>query len=75
MESKKARLTIMKQLPRHVLPKLTVLIQESGNVSISPKRLTKTDWLLVNDKVKEMSGSWVPSGGYNHWSIPLSWTR
>ena len=68
-------MTILKQLPLYVLPKLTVLIQESGYISISPKGLTKTVWLMVNEKVREMGGFWVPSGGYNHWSIPLSWTR
>jgi len=68
-------LTILKQLPRHILPKLTVLIQESGNVSISPKGVTKPEWLLVNEKVKEMGGFWVSSGGYNHWNVPLSWKR
>ena len=68
-------MTIMKQLPLYILQKVTVLIQESGYVSISPKGLSKPDWLLVNEKVKEMGGFWVSSGGYNHWSIPLSWTR
>ena len=68
-------MTIMKQLPLYILQKVTVLIQESGYVSISPKGLSKPDWLLVNEKVKEMGGFWVSSGGYNQWSIPLSWTR
>ncbi len=74
-DSKDARLKVRKQLPQDLLLQLTVLIQNSGYVSISPIRLTREDWRRVNEKVKEMGGVWVSKGVNNHWSIPLSWTR
>ena len=74
-DSNDAHLMIVNQLPQDLLPQVTVLIQDSGTVSISPKRLTRSDWGRINDKVKEMGGVWVSHGEFNHWKIPLSWTR
>ena len=74
-ESEDAYLMIVDQLPQDLLHQVTILIQDSGTVSISPKNLTQSDWGRINDKVKEMGGVWVSHGEYNHWKIPLSWTR
>ena len=74
-DSKDAHLKIVNQLPQDLLHQVTVLIQDSGTVSIRPKKLTRVDWVRINDKVKEMGGVWVSHGEVNHWSIPLSWTR
>ena len=74
-DAKDARLKVKKQLPQDLLLQLTVLLQNSGYVSINPIKLTREDWRRVNEKVKEMGGVWVSKGVNNHWSIPLSWTR
>ena len=74
-DSKDARLKVRNQLPQDLLLQLTVLIQNSGYVSINPIKLTREDWRRVNEKVKEMGGVWISGGVNNHWSIPLSWTR
>ena len=74
-DTKEAHLKIVNQLPQDLLDQITVLLQDSGTVSISPNKLTRPDWIRINDKVKEMGGEWVSHGQFNHWSIPLSWTR
>lgn len=74
-DSNDAYLMIVDQLPQDLLHLVTVLIQDPGNVSISPKKLSRLDWGRINDKVREMGGEWVSHGEFNHWKIPLSWTR
>jgi hypothetical protein len=74
-DTKEAHLKIVNQLPQDLLEQISVLLQDSDTVSISPNKLTRPDWIRINDKVKEMGGVWVSHGQFNHWSIPLAWTR
>ena len=74
-DSNDSHLMIVNQLPQDLLHQVAVLIQDSGTVSIRPKRLSRSDWGRINDKVREMGGVWVSHGEVNHWQIPLSWTR
>jgi len=66
---------VQKHLPQDLLPKVTVLLQDSGYVTISPRVLTRPDWHRIDEKVRQMGGLWVSNERYNHWSIPFSRTR
>jgi hypothetical protein len=57
-------------LPEDLLPKVTILLQDSGYVTISPIVLTRYEWRRFNVKVKQMGGLWMFDGGRAHWSIP-----
>lgn len=66
---------VEKNLAQDLLPQLTVLLQDSGYVTISPRVLTRADWNRINKKVRQMGGIWVSNERYNHWSIPFSRTQ
>ena len=64
---------LRKHLPGDLLPKVTILLQDSGYVTISPMVLTRREWLRFNEKVKQMGGLWTFDYSRAHWSIP--WSR
>jgi hypothetical protein len=66
---------VRKHLPQDLLPQITVLLQDSGYITISPRVLTRADWRRVNQKVRQMGGLWVSKERNNHWSIPFSRKR
>jgi hypothetical protein len=59
-------------LPPDLLSKLTILLQDSGYVTIKPKKLKKDDWIRINEKVQQMGGLWISSERLSHWSIPYT---
>jgi len=61
---------MQKHLPEDLLPKVTILLQDSGYVTVSPIVLTRYEWRRFNEKVKQMGGLWMFDGGRAHWSIP-----
>jgi len=61
-----------KHLPEDLLPKVTILLQDTGYVTISPIELTRYEWRQFNEKVKQMGGIWLWDGARAHWSIPWS---
>jgi hypothetical protein len=63
---------MQKHLPEDLLPKVTILLQDSGYVTISPIILNRYEWRRFNEKVKQMGGLWLFDGGRAHWSIPWS---
>ena len=63
---------VHKHLPEDLLPKVTILLQDTGYVTISPIELTGYDWRRFNEKVKQMGGLWILGGARAHWSIPWS---
>jgi hypothetical protein len=63
---------MQKHLPEDLLPKVTILLQDSGYVTISPVVLNRYEWRRFNEKVKQMGGLWLFDGGRAHWSIPWS---
>jgi hypothetical protein len=63
---------VRKHLPQDLLSQVTVLLQDSGYVTISPRVLTRPDWYRIDEKVRQMGGLWVSNERYNHWSIPFS---
>jgi hypothetical protein len=64
---------LRKYLPGDLLPKVTILLQDSGYVTISPIGLTRYEWRRFDEKVKQMGGLWIFDGTRAHWSIP--WSR
>jgi hypothetical protein len=63
---------LRKYLPGDLLPKVTILLQGSGYVTISPIELTGYEWRRFDEKVKQMGGLWIFDGARAHWSIPWS---
>jgi hypothetical protein len=60
-----------KHLPIDLIQKVTILLQDSGYVTISPKELTRPEWRQFNEKVKQMGGLWISNiRARGHWSIP-----
>lgn len=70
--SRTACAEIRKNLPYDLLPFITVLLQDSGYVTIKPRRINHPNWIRVNEKVKQMGGIWVSNGRFSHWSISYS---
>ena len=63
---------VLGYLPKDLLTEVTILLQDSGYVSIKPIRLTRSDWYRLNRSVKKMGGIWVSNTRFSHWSIPLT---
>jgi hypothetical protein len=63
---------LRKYLPGDLLPKVTILLQDSGYVTISPIKLTRYEWRRFDEKVKQMGGLWTFDHARAHWSIPWS---
>jgi len=63
---------LRKHLPEELLPKVTILLQDTGYVTISPIELTRREWRRFNEKVKQMGGLWTIDHSRAHWSIPWS---
>ena len=61
-----------RHLPEDILRKVTILIQDSGYVTISPVELTRPEWRRFDEKVKQMGGLWLFDCARVHWSIPWS---
>jgi hypothetical protein len=64
------KIELKKHLPVDLLPKVTILLQDSGYVTISPIELTRPEWRRFNEKVKQMGGLWMFDYSRAHWSIP-----
>src|SRR4030042_4256965 len=65
--SRVTRAEEQKHLPQDLLPKVTVLLQGSGYVTISPRALTRPDWRRIDEKVRRLGGLWVSNERHNHW--------
>ena len=59
---------VKKHLPEDLLSRVTILLQDSGYVTISPRELTRDDWRRFNEKVKQMGGLWILEGA--RWLVP-----
>ena len=63
---------VLKYLPNDLLTEITILLQDSGYITIRPIKLARADWYRLDRSVKKMGGLWVPHAGFSHWSIPLA---
>jgi hypothetical protein len=70
-KSKTAFSEVLEYLPKDLLTKVTILLQDSGYVSIKPMRLARADWYKLDRSIKKMGGIWVSNKCFSHWSIPL----
>jgi len=61
---------MQRHLPEDLLPKVTILLQDTGYVTISPIELTRYEWRRFNEKVRQMGGLWTFDYSRAHWSIP-----
>jgi hypothetical protein len=68
----KHKTEMQKHLPEDLLPNVTILLQDTGYVTISPIKLSRYDWRRFNEKVKQMGGLWTFDSWCAHWSIPWS---
>lgn len=62
---------VLSYLPNDLLTGITILLQDTGYVTIRPIKLTRSDWYRLDRSVKKMGGIWVRGAGFNHWSIPM----
>ena len=63
---------VLKYLPNDLLTEITILLQDSGYITIRPIKLARADWYRLDRSVKKMGGIWVTHAGFSHWSIPLA---
>ena len=63
---------VLGYLPKDLLTEVTILLQDSGYVSVKPIRLARADWYRLDRIVKKMGGIWVRNTRFSHWSIPLT---
>jgi hypothetical protein len=63
---------VIKCLPNDLLTGITILLQDSGYITIRPIKLARVDWYRFDRSVKKMGGIWVSNTSLNHWSIPLT---
>ncbi|MCX6654525.1 MAG: hypothetical protein NTY03_05310 [Candidatus Bathyarchaeota archaeon] len=63
---------VLGYLPKDLLTDVTILLQDSGYVSIKPIRLARADWYRFDRSVKKIGGVWVSNTRFSHWSIPLT---
>jgi hypothetical protein len=63
---------VLSYLPGDLLTDITILLQDTGYVTIRPIKLARADWYRLDRSVKKMGGIWVRGSGFSHWSIPLT---
>ena len=62
---------VLSFLPSDLLTGITILLQDTGYITIRPIKLARVDWYRLDRGVKKMGGVWVRGAGFSHWSIPL----
>ena len=63
---------VLGYLPKDLHTEVTILLQDSGYVTVKPIRLARSDWYRLDRGVKKMGGIWVSNASFSHWSIPLT---
>lgn len=71
-DSKSVFSEVLSYLPGDLLTGITILLQDTGYVTIRPIKLARADWYRLDRSVKKMGGVWVSGSGFSHWSIPLT---
>jgi hypothetical protein len=71
-DSKSVFSEVLSYLPSDLLIGITILLQDTGYVTIRPINMARSDWYRVDRSVKKMGGVWVRGAGFSHWSIPLT---
>jgi hypothetical protein len=71
-DSKTVFSDVIKYLPNDLLTGITILLQDTGYITIRPIKLARMDWYRLDRSVKKMGGIWVSGTSLSHWSIPLT---
>ena len=71
-DSKTVFSDVIKYIPNDLLTGITILLQDSGYITIRPIKLARIDWYRLDRSVKKMGGVWVRGARLSHWSIPLT---
>jgi hypothetical protein len=71
-DSKTVFSDVIKCLPNDLLTGITILLQDTGYITIRPIKLARMDWYRLDRSVKKMGGVWVSGTRLSHWSIPLT---
>ena len=71
-DSKTVFSDVIKYIPNDLLTGITILLQDSGYITIRPIKLARMDWYRLDRSVKKMGGVWVRGARLSHWSIPLT---
>jgi hypothetical protein len=66
---------VLSYLPSDLLTGITILLQDTGYVTIKPIKMARSDWYRLDRSVKKMGGTWIREAGFSHWSIPLTLPR
>lgn len=62
---------VKRYVPIDLQSKVTILLQDSGYVTIIPRDLSRTDWRRLNEAINKIGGIWVSNDRFSHWSIPF----
>ena len=71
-DSKTVFSDVIRFLPNDLLTGITILLQDTGYITIRPIKLARMDWYRLDRSVKKMGGIWVSGTSLSHWSIPLA---
>ena len=71
-DSKSVFSTVIRCLPNDLLTGITILLQDSGYITIRPIKLARMDWYRLDRSVKKMGGVWIRGSSLSHWSVPLT---
>ena len=74
-EAKKVFSQVFKRIPEELLTEVTILIHDSGFISIKPKRLARVDWYRINRHIRNMGGIWVSNSSFSHWRLPYAYAN
>jgi len=47
---------VLNYLPNDLITEITILLQDSGYITIRPIKLARVDWIRLNRSVKKMGG-------------------
>jgi len=71
-DSKSVFSSVISCLPNDLLTGITILLQDTGYITIRPIKLARMDWYRLDRSVRKMGGVWVRGSSLSHWSIPLT---
>ena len=71
-DSKSVFSNVIRCIPNDLLTGITILLQDTGYITIRPIKLARMDWYRLDRSVKKMGGVWVHGSSLSHWSIPLT---
>lgn len=65
-DSKTVFSDVIKYIPNDLLTGITILLQDSGYITIRPIKLARIDWYRLDRSVKKMGGVWVRGARLSH---------